>query len=283
MTATGDSVLRLRGVSAGYRSRFGERRVLADLDLDVDRGQTVALLGANGSGKTTLLNVLAGTNRPTAGDVELFGRPIGEWSRAEVARVVTVLPQAMELPAGFRVAEVVALGRIPHGRSLFGSEAEDELAVTSALADAGATDLAERPVTELSGGERQRVIVAMALAQAPALLLLDEPTVHLDLAHQLALVDLLTRLRHVRQLTVVAVLHDLNLATRFADRIEVLHRGRLHRGSHPDGSVDLALVRRAFGVSVEEAHTASGGRVLALGPACEARIEPSPASQAIDQ
>jgi iron complex transport system ATP-binding protein len=282
MTATADPVLRLRGVSAGYRSRFGERRVLAGLDLDVRRGETVAVLGANGSGKTTLLNVLAGTNRPTAGEVELFARPIGQWSRADVARVVTVLPQAMELPAGFRVAEVVALGRIPHGRRMFGSEAGDELAVTSALADAGAGDLAERPVTELSGGERQRVIVAMALAQAPALLLLDEPTVHLDLAHQLALVDLLARLRHVRQLTVVAVLHDLNLATRFADRIEVVHGGRLHRGTRDDGSVDLALVRRAFGVSVEEARTASGGRVLALGPIGDARIEPSPGSEAID-
>ncbi len=275
MTATVGPVLRLRGVSAGYRSRFGERRVLADLDLDVHRGETVAVLGANGSGKTTLLNVLAGTNRSTAGEVELFARPIGEWSRADVARVVTVLPQAMELPAGFRVAEVVGLGRLPHGRSLFGVEPDDERAVTTALADAGATDLADRPVTELSGGERQRVIVAMALAQSPSLLLLDEPTVHLDLAHQLALVDLLARLRHLRHLTVVAVLHDLNLATRFADRIEVLHGGRLHHATRPDGAVDLGLVRRAFGVAVEEARTATGGRVLAMGPIGDGRIEPS--------
>ena len=258
-------VARLEGVTAGYPGSDGHRAVLAGVDLAVGRGDVIALLGANGSGKTTLLGILAGTIRPTAGRVELLGRPIERWSRAEIARSVTVLPQSIELPAGFRVAEVVALGRIPHARSLFAVEREDERAVADALADAGAADLADRPVGELSGGERQRVLVAMALAQEPRLLLLDEPTLHLDLAHQLALVDLLGRLRRLRELTVVAVLHDLNLAHRLADRIVLLHHGKLldaGGGSHP---LDLVLARRAFGVPIAEAHTADGSRVLAVG------------------
>lgn len=276
-------VLRLRGVVAGYRSRHGERRVLDGLGLDVEPGETLAVLGANGSGKTTLLNVMAGTHRAAAGEVALYGTPINAWSRADVARTVTVLPQSVELPSGFRVAEAVALGRIPHGRSRFGVEPDDERAVNAALADAGAADLADRPVTELSGGERQRVIVAMALAQSPTLLLLDEPTVHLDLAHQLALVDLLSHLRRVRSLTVVAVLHDLNLATRLADRVEILHDGRLEPGTRPDGSLDFALVRGAFGVDVEVARTASGGQVIALRATGAPRFEPSAHREAIDQ
>ena len=258
-------VARLEGVSAAYPGANGHRPVLAGVNLAVGRGDVLALLGANGSGKTTLLGILAGTIRPTGGRVELLGRPIERWSRAEIARSVTVLPQSMELPAGFRVAEVVALGRIPHARSLFAVEREDERAVADALADAGAADLADRPVSELSGGERQRVLVAMALAQEPRLLLLDEPTLHLDLAHQLALVELLTRLRRLRDLTVVAVLHDLNLAHRLADRIVLLHLGQLLDAGGGRRPLDLALAGRAFGVPIAEAHTADGSRVLAVG------------------
>jgi iron complex transport system ATP-binding protein len=233
------------------------------VSLELAAGEQVALLGANGSGKSTLLRVLAGALRPTAGSVELFGRPIASWERAELARSVTVLPQGMELPHGFRVSEVVALGRIPHARSWFATSAEDEAAVARALADADVEELAGRTVDELSGGERQRVLVALALAQEPRLLLLDEPTAHLDVAHQLALIGLLERLRHARGLTVLAVLHDLNLAARFADRGLVLHDGRLSSAGDRRGRFDLGRLRDAFGVSIAEAVAGDGSRVLA--------------------
>jgi iron complex transport system ATP-binding protein len=259
---SGPPVAALEAVSAGYRTVKGRPPVLERIDLRIGAGELVAVLGPNGSGKTTLLRVLAGTLRAASGSVHLFGRPIEAWSRAEIARRVSVLPQSLELPVGFSVAEVVAMGRIPHARGAFGSGPDDERAVQSALRDADAADLALRPVTELSGGERQRVLVAMALAQEPALLLLDEPTLHLDLAHQLALVRTLERLRHARELAVVAVLHDLNLAAAHADRCLLLTGGRLLPAGSGDRAIDPELARRAFGVPIEEALTADGRRVL---------------------
>jgi iron complex transport system ATP-binding protein len=251
-------VAELTGVVAGYPGRV----VLNGVDLRLGSGETVALLGPNGSGKSTLLRVLAGTLRARSGSVRLFGREVGEWSRPEIARRLAVLPQSTELPAGFRAGEVVAMGRIPHRRTWFGPGPDDDRAVRLALRDADAEELADRPVDELSGGERQRVLVAMALAQEPAVLLLDEPTLHLDLAHQLGLVRALGRLRRAREISVVAVLHDLNLASGWADRCLVLHDGRLQAATAPDGSFDLGTARAAFGTPIEEAVTSSGRRIL---------------------
>ncbi|MCA1588143.1 MAG: ABC transporter ATP-binding protein [Chloroflexi bacterium] len=259
---SGEAVAELAGVSAGYRTSDGRRPVLDRVDLRISAGELLAVLGPNGSGKTTLLRVLAGTLRATSGGVSLFGRPTARWSRAEIARRIAVLPQSLELPVGFTVAEVVAMGRIPHARGSFGPGPGDERAVEVALRDADAADLALRPVTELSGGERQRVLVAMALAQEPALLLLDEPTLHLDLAHQLALVRTLERLSHARDVAIVAVLHDLNLAAAHADRCLLLDGGRLVPAGSATRAIDPDLARHAFGVPIEEAVTATGRRVL---------------------
>jgi iron complex transport system ATP-binding protein len=264
--------IRLEGVVAGYRATNGERRVLEGADLELREGELVALLGPNGSGKTTLLRVVAGVHAPTAGTVELFGRPLASWSRPELARAVAVLPQSTELPDGFRVSEVVNLGRIPHATRAFGAAPDDERAVADALRDADAADLADRPVRELSGGERQRVLLALALAQEPRLLLLDEPTLHLDLAHQLGLVRLLRRLRTSRRMTVLAVLHDLNLAAGLADRVLLLRDGRLVAAGGRGRVIDPELARATFGVAIEEAVTAGGRRVLA--PAVPVRNEP---------
>ena len=252
----------LDGVVAGYRSAGGARRVLNGVDLTVGRGEMVALLGANGSGKTTLLNVMAGTILPSAGSVELFGRPLGSWSRGEVARSVAVLPQSLELPAGFRVAEVVAMGRTAHGARWFGWTADDVRAVEEALRDADAIELAERPVTELSGGERQRVLVALALAQEPSLLLLDEPTTHLDVAHAAWLLARVTRLRQLRGLSVVMVLHDLVLASAWAPRVVVLHAGRVLADGAPEQALRPDVVRDAYGVAVETVVTDAGRRLI---------------------
>ncbi len=252
-------------LEAGYALPGGRRReVLRGVSLSLARGDLVALLGTNGSGKTTLLRCFGGTLVPSAGEVRFDGRSVAAWRREALARRVAVLPQQLELPGGFRVAELVAMGRAPHARRLFGSTAEDDAAVERALNDADAAELADRPVEELSGGERQRLLVAMALAQEPELLLLDEPTLHLDLSHQVALLGAIRRLRARRGLTVLAVLHDLNLAAAFAPRVAVLEAGRVVVDGPPLEVLTPELVRRVFGVPVDEARTAAGRRHLAL-------------------
>jgi iron complex transport system ATP-binding protein len=264
-TTVAAPVAALHGVSFAY-VRHGREplEVLRDFDLQLQSGELVALLGANGSGKTTLLRLLSGALRPAAGLVQVAGRPVGEWPRPALARRVAVLPQHLELPEGFRVVELVAMGRAPHARRLFGSTAEDEVAVERALQDADALDLADRYPHELSGGERQRVLVAMALAQEPQLLLLDEPTLHLDLAHQVSLLQRLRRLHAQRGLTVLAVLHDLNLAAAFAPRVVLLDGGRVAADGPPDEVLTPEAIARVFGVRVEPVRTSRGTRSLAL-------------------
>ena len=259
------TVAALAGVHFGYQRPGAEpRQVLRGLDLQLAAGDVVALLGANGSGKTTLLRLLSGALAPDAGTVEVGGRSVQSWSRDALARRVAVLPQQLELPDGFRVAELVEMGRAPHARRLFGSTADDERAIHRALTDADALDLADRMPHELSGGERQRVLVAMALAQEAELLLLDEPTLHLDLAHQVSLLTSIRRLQAQRGLTVVAVLHDLNLAAAFAPRAVILDGGRVVADGPPAEVLTADLVSRVFGVQVEQARTASGARHLAI-------------------
>ena len=264
MTAVDAPLLRATALSAGYpMAGGGWRSVLRGLDLALAPGELVALLGSNGSGKTALLRCLAGTLAPTGGSVELDGRDLAELKRSEVARRVAVLSQHQELPAGFRVAELVGMGRAPHATRLFGSSADDERAVGAALRAASAMELADRPVGELSGGERQRVLVAMALAQEPALLLLDEPTVHLDLAHQVGLLATLDRLRRQRRLSILATVHDLGLAL-LCPRVVVLDDGRLIGDGPPERVLSEALVRSVFGVTVEAVRTAAGRPRLVL-------------------
>jgi iron complex transport system ATP-binding protein len=259
------TVAALRDVHFAYlRPGRDPLPVLRGVNLEVTPGEMTALLGPNGSGKTTLLRLVSGALNPDRGAVEVAGRAVSAWGRDALARRVAVLPQQLDLPDGFRVAELVEMGRAPHARRWFGSTADDERAIRRALADADALDLADRYPHQLSGGERQRVLVAMALAQEPELLLLDEPTLHMDLAHQVALLRAMRRLRAERNLTVLAVLHDLNLAAAFAPRVVVLHEGRVAADGPPQRVLTPDLVARVFGVQVQLAHTEAGDRHLAL-------------------
>jgi iron complex transport system ATP-binding protein len=262
------TVVAARNLAFAYRLPHGARReVLRGVDLVLGVGELVALVGTNGSGKTTLIRLLAGSLRPDSGDLTLFDHPSASWSRLELARRVAVLPQSLELPAGFRASELVAMGRTPHATSLLGVTAADEEAVERALRDAEALDIAERFAEELSGGERQRVLVAMALAQEPKLLLLDEPTLHLDVAHQVSLLRTVARLRKQRGITVVAVLHDLTLAAGAAPRVAVLDEGRVVADGAPAVVLTPELVRRVFGVETEQLRDASGkGRLVISVP-----------------
>lgn len=256
-------IVEARGLHAAYRSSAGPpRTALRGVDLSIDAGEAVAIIGPNGGGKTTLLRCLAGTLTPSAGRVLLWDRPVATYGRMEIARRVAVLPQSIELPTGVLVSDVVGMGRAPHARRLWGSSADDRAAVDRALLDAGAADLTDRRVEELSGGERQRVVVALALAQEPELLLLDEPTAHLDVAHVAALLASITRLQAIRGMSVVVVLHDLVLAGIWAPRIVILDGGRIAADGPPDEALRPGLVRDAYGVAVELAHTDDGRRFV---------------------
>ena len=258
MTAASE-VLALDRVGFAYRRRSTpDRVVLREVSLAVTPGELVVLLGPNGSGKTTLLRLAAGMLHADSGTVAIDGRPVGEWSRREVAQRVALLPQLPVLPDGFRVEELVEMGRAPHARSRFGASAEDAEAVERALVDAGALDLVGRPIETLSGGERQRVLVAMALAQEPRVLLLDEPTQHLDLAHQVALLAALDRLRAARGLAVVAVLHDPALTVIADPRVILLAGGRIAADGPAREVLQPEAVARVFGVPLPVVLALSG-------------------------
>ncbi len=236
--------IRLSGIEVRYRDRVA----LDGIDLDIEAGERVALIGGNGAGKSTLLRVVAGTLRPTAGDVELLGQKLATLDRMAVARRLGVVPQAAALPFATRVEEVVALGRIPHEDPFRGARPADHAAVAAAIERVGVGHLVGRDARELSLGERQLVLIAMAVAQDTPILVLDEPTVHLDLRHQVAAMDLLVDLNEREGMTVVAVLHDLGLAAHFFPRLVLLDHGRIIVDGTPAEVLTPARVREVFGV-----------------------------------
>ena len=237
------TALAIRDLRAGYRGR----EVLHGIDLLFRGGERVALLGPNGSGKTTLLRALAGTLRPSSGEVALDGTPLAAIDARSRARRIAVVPQTFTTPFAFTVREVATLGRTPYVGSFGRPSAGDRAAVERALERTGCVGIAERPLAELSGGERQRAVVAMALAQEGDVLLLDEPTVHLDPAHQRSTLELVGRLARERGVLVLAVLHDLNLASALADRVVVLSAGRVVADGPPLDVMSAATVASVFG------------------------------------
>jgi ABC-type cobalamin/Fe3+-siderophores transport system ATPase subunit len=227
---------------------YGDRPVLHDVDLCVPDGQVTAIVGPNGCGKSTLLKTLARVLAPTSGTVWLDGQSIHQLPTRQVARQVGLLPQSTVAPEQLTVADLVARGRYPH-RGAFGRWTDaDRAAVEDALAATATTDLRDRPVDELSGGQRQRVWIAMVLAQQTPVLLLDEPTTYLDLAHRLDVLRLLRRLNHERRVTVVMVLHDLHEAARHADHLIAMADGRIVAQGSPLDTVTPELVLDVFGV-----------------------------------
>ena len=228
------------GLTCGYDARA----VLREVSLAIGAGDMTGIVGPNGSGKTTLVRALTGLLAPQAGSVTLDGRPLAEWSWRDRARKIAVLPQQLELSFPFTVAEFVRMGRYPHRESSSG--AEDEAAVAAAMAATGSEELAARRVTELSGGEAQRVQLAQALAQQPAILILDEPTSHLDISHQVDILDRLRRLNRETGLTVVMILHDLNLAADYCERIVMLHAGRVACEGTPDAVFTFARIEEVY-------------------------------------
>ncbi|MGE3288440.1 MAG: ABC transporter ATP-binding protein [Pseudonocardia sp.] len=225
---------------------YGDTVVVDGLDVDVVDGTITAVIGPNGCGKSTLLRALARLIPTRRGHVLLDGKRIDRVPTREVAKVLGVLPQTPVAPEGLTVADLVARGRHPHQTWYRQWSSDDESAVAEALGWTGMSDFAERTVDTLSGGQRQRVWISMALAQGTDLLLLDEPTTFLDLAHQVDVLDLVERLHTERGRTVVMVLHDLNLAARYAARLVAMRDGRIVASGPPREVLTAELLREVF-------------------------------------
>ncbi len=252
--------LSVQNVSAGY----GDVEVLHDLDLVIPSGKITVIVGANACGKSTLLRAMSRLLAPAKGQVLLDGKAIHRTPPKELARTLGLLPQSPIAPEGITVADLVSRGRHPHQGLFSRWTREDDAAVEAALVATQTMDLAERPVDELSGGQRQRVWIAMALAQQTDILLLDEPTTFLDISHQVEVLDLLTDLNHQRGTTVVMVLHDLNLAARYADHLIAMADGRVHVTGAPDDVLTEQNVRQVFGLDNRIVTDPTSGRPMML-------------------
>ncbi|WP_433175477.1 ABC transporter ATP-binding protein [Actinoallomurus sp. CA-150999] len=270
MSRTGTSRLTAQDLTLAYEDRI----VVDGLDLEIPDGRVTVIVGPNACGKSTLLRALGRLLKPRRGVVLLDGAELAHVSRKQIARTVGVLPQSPTPPDGITVADLVARGRQPHQKWWQQWSEEDERATAEALERTATADLAERPVDELSGGQRQRAWIAMALAQDTDLLLLDEPTTYLDIAHQVEVLDLIRQLNHERGRTVVAVLHDLNQAARYADHIVAMKAGRIMAQGPPRDVVTADLVREVFGLtSVVVPDPVTGGPLVVPGMAWQPEAE----------
>jgi len=258
-----NALVGVRDVTFGYPGpRAGRRFALADLSHTVERGEILGVIGPNSAGKTTLIRLLTKVVTPARGFIDLDGRPLASVSRWELARSVAVVPQDVPALLPFTVEQLVLMGRYPHGPRRFFETAADHRAAEAAMRETGVDDLASVPVTTLSGGERQRVIVARALAQEPRLLILDEPTAHLDLRYQAECVGLLRRINRERGTTVLLVSHDLNLAAEVCDRLLLLAEGSAVCVGTPVDVLDADRLSAVYRCDVTVETNAATGRPL---------------------
>ncbi|MGW0251556.1 ABC transporter ATP-binding protein [Nocardia goodfellowii] len=257
-TANPDHRLAAEEVTLGY----GDRVIVDGLTLDIAPGVVTTVIGPNGCGKSTLLRSLGRLLKPHEGRVVLDGKAISSMKTKDVARVVGMLPQTPVAPEGLTVADLVARGRHPHQSWLRQWSATDEAEVLTALEQTGIADLADRPLDELSGGQRQRAWISMALAQGTDILLLDEPTTYLDLAHSLEVLDLVDRLHDDMGRTVVMVLHDLNLAIRYSDQLIVMRTGQIIAQGAPGDIISAELLQEVFGLSATVLEDPVSGRPM---------------------
>lgn len=259
----------------GVWFRYPERQIFADLNFSLEKGEILGLIGPNSSGKTTLLKIMAGLLPPQKGRVLLNGQDLRSFSRAQVARHIAVVPQEVDMPFSFTVAEIVLMGRAPYLKRLGWEKAHDLKVAQEAIALTDVAGLENRFFWELSQGEKQRVLIARALAQEAQVLLLDEPTSHLDLNHQIEINELMQRLNSEKKLTVLHISHDLNLAAEFSHRLVLLHQGAVYAKGRPEEVLTEENIRRVYEMEVViEKNPFSGApRVLAIGSSLQS-IQP---------
>ena len=243
---------------------YGRRAILREVDLEVRPGEIVAVVGPNGVGKSTIIRAVSGVIPIAHSQLSVDGKDLSRMSAAERARLIAVVPQAVRLPPAFSALDVVLMGRTPYLNWFEGESAGDRAIALAAMERTHVVDLADRVVGELSGGEQQRILVARALAQSAPILLLDEPTAHLDLRHQDVVLRLVRSLADEAGLTVLAALHDLNLVARFADRVALLSNGRLERVGIPEEVLTPAILAPVYGIGIQVVAHPVDGRPLVL-------------------
>ncbi len=272
-------IVRLENIHFKYDTEL----ILKDISFSVASGDFVGVIGPNGSGKTTLLRIIDGLLVPQSGSVRIKNLPIDAMRRRDIAKTIAVVPQESEITFPFTAEEVVLMGRSPHlGMMSFEGEADFRIA-RQAMEMTDIADLASRRMNELSGGERQRVLIARALTQEPEVMLLDEPTAFLDIRHQMEILDLARKLNITKGVTVIAVTHDINLASMYCDRIIFLQKGKVHCMGSPDAVISEANIRDVYGmrVLVDKNPVAGCPRVTMIGTSpseqgsrCEAGAAP---------
>jgi iron complex transport system ATP-binding protein len=247
------TLVEFRNVSFAYPAS-AERRTrpfaLSDLSLEISTGEIIGVIGPNSSGKTTLIRLLTRVLEPAVGEIRLEGVPIGRLSRTDLARRVAVVPQGILPQFPFTVGELALMGRYPHDPGRYFESPRDRAVAREAMEATGVLELTDMPLEHLSGGERQRAVIARALAQEPRLLILDEPTAHLDLRYQVEAAALLRRLNRERGMTILLVSHDLNLAAEVCDRLLLLDGGHPAAIGSPEAVLDEALLTSVFGCGV---------------------------------
>ncbi|MBE3574382.1 MAG: ABC transporter ATP-binding protein [Firmicutes bacterium] len=248
----------------GIRCSYGAWPVLRDVTFQIQRGDRVCLVGPNGAGKSTLLRCITQVLHPQAGTVRLAGVPMSRLDPRQIARRIAVVPQAAESDFEFTVYEMVAMGRNPHLKAFAAPGPADLATITRAMEQAAVAELAERPFATLSGGEQQRVLLARALAQEPEILLLDEPTAHLDIAYQVEMMDLLCQLNETLGVTILAAVHDLNLASQYFGRVLLLAQGRILAAGTPEEVMQPDILQQAYGVQVTILHRPDSSALVVL-------------------
>jgi len=231
------------------RMVYEGRTVLDEISFSVRRGECLGIIGPNGSGKSTLLKLLSGIEDVTSGRIDVNGKPVRKYPRKELAKWLAVLQQESLPPVGFTVREVVEMGRYPFQNWLGQEKDEYQSLIDTILEKMGLSHLSDRHLEQLSGGERQRVALGKTMAQKPKLLMLDEPTTYLDIGHQIHLMDRIREWQLDEKMTVIAVLHDLNLAALYCDRLLLLHSGRVIKEGPPEGILQAGLIEQVYGTS----------------------------------
>ncbi len=228
---------------------YNSNQVIHDVSMSLDQGAFLGIIGPNGAGKSTMLRLLCGILKPRRGTISLFGEDLSHQSQKSVAQKIAFVPQETHFALDFSVQDIVQMGRYPYKRPFEGEDERDRSAIEDALRAAHVWDLRKRPINSLSSGERQRAVIARALAQAPKILLLDEPTSHLDLHHQFAIMELLKKLNK-QGISIAIVHHDLNLASLYCKSLFLMHKGKVYAQGTPNELLNEATIKQVYGTEV---------------------------------